>query len=211
METTMPHTPQIFTGDLSPAMRELFLSGRFLSVDTETRGLRVHRDRLCLVQMCNEEGQVALVRTTEATAPNLQAVLESPQVEKIFHFARFDLATLHYWLGIRVNPVFCTKIASRLARTYTDRHGLKDLARELLELEMDKEQQSSDWANPALSDKQIAYASSDVLYLIALRNRLETMLNREGLLPLARESMAFLPTRVALDLAGWEEDIFAHV
>ncbi|MBF0311087.1 MAG: ribonuclease D [Magnetococcales bacterium] len=197
--------------DLDQVLCERFSASRFLAVDTETRGLNLSRDRLCLVQMCNEEGVTALVQVRDQPAPRLKLVLESPGVEKIFHFARFDLAALRHWLGIRVNPVFCTKIASRLVRTYAPRHGLKDLVAELLNIEMDKEAQSSDWASPNLSAKQLAYAAADVTHLVALRERLLEMLIREGRWELARSCMDFLPTRVDLDLAGWEaEDIFSH-
>ncbi|MBF0611938.1 MAG: ribonuclease D [Magnetococcales bacterium] len=207
----MNRTTHLLEGDLTPELRDRYLAGGQLAVDTETRGLKIHRDRLCLVQMCDANGEITLVRVTQSSAPLLQEVLESPKVEKIFHFARFDLAALRHWLGIQVAPVFCTKIASRMVRTYTDRHGLKELTKELLNIELDKEQQSSDWANPNLSDKQISYAANDVIHLIALRNQLVAMLERESLLSLAQSTMAFLPHRVSLDLLGWEEDIFSHV
>ncbi|MBF0628904.1 MAG: ribonuclease D [Magnetococcales bacterium] len=212
------HTPLASTGeavvlldDLDVERQRSYLESRYLAIDTETMGLKTRRDRLCLVQMCNEAGLITLVQTRSYQAPRLKAVLESNRVEKIAHFARFDMAAVRHWLGVEMTPVFCTKIASRLARTFTDRHGLKDLAAELLGVEMNKEQQSSDWAADTLTDRQIAYASSDVIHLVALKERLEAMLQREGRLELALACMRFLPHRTALDLAGWEEeDIFAH-
>ncbi|MBF0460206.1 MAG: ribonuclease D [Magnetococcales bacterium] len=213
----MQTQPKVFQGDLDAEYQQRYLSSRYLSVDTETMGLNVLRDRLCVVQMCNENGAVAIVQISQEQAaqrrpaPRLQAVLESSAVEKIFHFARYDLATLRHWLGIQVQPVFCTKIASRLIRTYSGFHGLKDLVREVRGVEMDKQQQSSDWGAVTLSAKQLQYVQSDVIHLVTLKEALEVMLQREGRLELARECMAFLPTRVTLDLAGWEaEDIFAH-
>ncbi|MBF0142240.1 MAG: ribonuclease D [Magnetococcales bacterium] len=202
----------ILTGDLDPERHRRYLNSRLLAVDTETRGLKTRRDRLCLVQMCNEEGVVTLVQVAGRTeAPRLKEVLEAATVEKIFHFARFDLAALKHWLGIQVAPAFCTRIASRLVRTYTDRHGLKELVREYLGIELDKEQQSSDWAAAELTRQQVAYAAADVIHLIALKQRLVTLLAREGRLALAEAAMTVLPVRVDLDLAGWEdEDLFAH-
>lgn len=207
----MNEPAKIFTGDLDAATLQRYLEGGFLAVDTETLGLNVHRDRLCVVQMCNEAGEASLVLVEGQQAPHLKELLEAPSVEKVFHYARFDLATLRHWLGIRVQPFYCTKIASRLVRTYTAGHGLKNLTHELLGIPLDKEQQSSDWAARPLSPQQVAYAASDVLHLIPLRHKLDAMLQREGRRELARACMDFLPTRVELDLAGWEqEDIFAH-
>ncbi|MBF0191901.1 MAG: ribonuclease D [Magnetococcales bacterium] len=207
----LPGQAVVLLDDLDPERQRCYLESRYLAIDTETMGLKTRRDRLCLVQMCNEAGVITLVQTRSFQAPRLKEVLESDRVEKIAHFARFDVAAVKHWLGVEIKPVFCTKIASRLTRTFTDRHGLKDLASELLGIEMNKEQQSSDWAAEQLSDKQIAYASSDVIHLVALKERLEAMLQREGRLELALACMRFLPQRVALDLAGWEEeDIFAH-
>ncbi|MEO5365711.1 MAG: ribonuclease D [Magnetococcus sp. WYHC-3] len=204
-------TPVILQGDLSEERMLAYLSSRFLAVDTETLGLNHQRDRLCLVQMCNENGLTTLVQIRSSHAPRLQQVLEALQVEKIIHFARFDMGTLRNWLNIHVNPVYCTRTASRLARTYSPRHGLKDVVHELLGVEMDKEQQSSDWASDLLSPAQVAYAVADVRHLIAVRERLEAMLHREGRQDLARQVMNALAARVSLDLAGWEnEDIFAH-
>lgn len=201
----------VLLDDLNPDRQRIYLESRHLAIDTETMGLKTKRDRLCLVQMCNEDGVITLVQTRGFQAPRLKEVLESDKVLKIAHFARFDIAAIKHWLGVDLNPVFCTKIASRLTRTFTDRHGLKDVTAELLGIELDKEQQSSDWAAEQLTDKQIAYASADVIHLVAIKERLEFLLKREGRMELAEACMRFLPQRVALDLAGWEEaDIFAH-
>ncbi|MBF0427983.1 MAG: ribonuclease D, partial [Magnetococcales bacterium] len=194
-------SPVVLLDDLDQAHQQRYLGSRYLALDTETLGLKTHRDRLCLVQMCNEKGEITLVQTRGFQAPRLQAVLESEKVEKICHFARFDMAAIKHWLGVEMRPVFCTKIASRLVRTYSDRHGLKDLVSELLKIELNKEQQSSDWAAETLSEQQIAYAASDVIHLVALKERLEILLKRENRLDLARACMNFLPQRVALDLA----------
>lgn len=208
---TVSEQPKIFTDDLDEAYLDRYMNSRYLAVDTETMGLQVARDHLCVVQMCNEEGVTALVQTKRFQAPHLKTLLESPKIEKVFHFARFDLAMLWHWLNIQVQPVFCTKIASRLVRTYSGFHGLKDLAQELLGVAMDKQQQSSDWGAETLSEQQVRYAASDVIHLIAIKRALETMLAREKRMEVAQRCMTFLPTRVALDLAGWEaEDIFAH-
>lgn len=210
MTTPVP-PPTVLIDDLDPTHHGLFLKSRFLAVDTETLGLNVRRDRLCLVQMCNEDGVVAMVRPRLYQAPRLKEVMEATAVKKLFHYARFDIVALKQWLGIEVNPVYCTKIASRIARTYTSRHGLKDLVSELLGIELNKEQQSSDWAADTLSPQQVAYAAHDVLHLVALHDKLEAMLAREGRADLAHQVMGCLPTRAALDLAGWaEEDLFAH-
>jgi ribonuclease D len=184
-----------------------------VAIDTETMGLHPHRDRLCVVQMSNGDGSADVVQIPKnhTDAPNLKALLADPKVTKIFHFARFDLAALYNALGVMPQPVYCTKIASRLCRTYTDRHGLKDLVREVLNIDLSKQQQSSDWGAQALSEAQLAYAASDVLHLHALRDRLNGMLDREGRLELAQSCFEFLPTRARLDLEGWDtEDIFAH-
>jgi ribonuclease D len=180
-------------------------------------GLNPHRDRLCVVQLSNGDGSADVVQIPKDhgrganDAPNLKALLANPKITKIFHFARFDLAALYNALGVMPEPVYCTKIASKLSRTYTDRHGLKDLVREVLNIDLSKQQQSSDWGAQALSEAQLAYAASDVLHLHALRERLDVMLAREGHLGLAQACFAFLPTRAKLDLQGWEaEDIFAH-
>jgi ribonuclease D len=183
------------------------------AVDTETMGLDHGRDRLCVVQLSPGDGTADVVQIPHggAPAPNLQALLLDPGVLKIFHFARFDLAALQRGLGIMPGPVYCTKIASRLVRTYTDRHGLKDLIRDLLGTEISKQQQSSDWGAEKLTDAQVAYAAADVLHLHALKDRLDTLLAREGREELAAACFRFLPDRARLDLAGWAaEDIFAH-
>jgi ribonuclease D len=183
------------------------------AVDTETMGLDHSRDRLCVVQLSPGDGSADVVQIPRggAPAPNLKALLSDPGVLKIFHFARFDLAALQQGLGIMPSPVYCTKIASRLVRTYTDRHGLKDLTRDLLGIEISKQQQLSDWGAETLSDAQVAYAASDVLHLHALKAKLDTVLVREGREELAAACFRFLPDRARLDLAGWPtEDIFAH-
>ena len=188
-----------------------------VAIDTETMGLHPHRDRLCVVQMSSGDGSADVIQIPkdhgkdQADAPNLKALLADPKITKIFHFARFDLAALYNALGVMPQPVYCTKIASRLCRTYTDRHGLKDLVREVLNIDLSKQQQSSDWGAQTLSEAQLAYAAADVLHLHGLRERLDTMLAREGRTGLAQACFEFLPTRVKLDLQGWEtEDIFAH-
>ena len=184
-----------------------------VAIDTETMGLHPHRDRLCVVQMSNGDGSADIVQISKdhGAAPNLTALLANPKIIKIFHFARFDLAALYHAFGVMPQPVYCTKIASRLTRTYTDRHSLKDLVREVLNIDLSKQQQSSDWGASALSEAQLAYAASDVLHLHALRERLDTMLAREGRADLARACFEFLPARARLDLDGWHaEDIFAH-
>jgi ribonuclease D len=187
--------------------------GDSVAVDTETMGLDPRRDRLCLVQLSAGDGNCHLVQFAQGRydAPNLKRLLTDPAVTKLFHFARFDMATLRRHLGIDCRPVYCTKIASRLTRTYTDRHGLKDLCKELLGVDLSKQQQSSDWGRSTLSKEQIEYAASDVLYLHRIRDILSDMLRREGRMPLAEAAFAFLPTRVALDLSGFGDvDIFAH-
>src|SRR5476649_678948 len=184
-----------------------------VAIDTETMGLHPHRDRLCVVQLSSGDGSADVVQIFKghAGAPNLKALLADPKITKIFHFARFDLAALYNTFGVMPQPVYCTKIASRLTRTYTDRHGLKDLVREVLNIDLSKQQQSSDWGSQNLSEAQLAYAASDVLHLHALRERLDTMLAREGRMGLAQACFGFLPTRAQLDLQGWDtEDIFAH-
>ena len=184
-----------------------------VAIDTETMGLHPHRDRLCVVQMSNGDGTADVIQVPKGhtDVPNLKALLANPNVTKIFHFARFDLAALYNAFGVMPKPVYCTKNASRLTRTYTDRHGLKDLVREVLNIDLSKQQQSSDWGAPNLSEAQLAYAASDVLHLHGLRERLDSMLAREGRNELAKACFEFLPTRARLDLDGWEaEDIFAH-
>jgi ribonuclease D len=187
--------------------------GRSVAIDTETLGLKPYRDRLCLVQLSagNNEAHLVQLDGHDWSAPNLKALLADPNVLKIFHFGRFDIAVMQHWLGVATTPVWCTKIASKLARTYTDRHGLKDLCAELVGVELSKQQQSSDWAATDLSQQQIAYAASDVLYLHAIKARLEGMLERAGRLEMAEAAFRYLPQRAALDLAGFEDmDLFAH-
>ena len=201
-------TVELYKGDLPPGR----FAAKSIAVDTETLGLNPHRDRLCLVQLSDGDGTAALVQVDrEGKAPELKRLLADESVLKIFHYARFDVAVLKHYLGVNTAPVYCTKIASKLARTYTDRHGLKDLCRELLGIELSKQQQSSDWGAAELSPDQRNYAASDVLYLHALKERLDGMLEREGREHLARACFSFLPTRAELDLKGWAEmDIFAH-
>ena len=193
---------------------DLFAPGVDIAVDTETMGLITPRDRLCLVQLSDGGPDEHLVRfgpDSEYAAPNLRALLADPARTKLFHFARFDLAAISHYLDVTAAPVYCTKIASRLIRTYTDRHGLKELVRELLGQDISKAQQSSDWGGPVLSEAQKEYAASDVRYLHAMREELDRRLTREGRMELAQACFDFLPARAELDLAGWPEtDIFAH-
>jgi len=184
-----------------------------VAIDTETMGLNPHRDRLCVVQMSNGDGTADVIQIPKdhGDAPNLKALLANTKIIEIFHFARFDLAALYNAFGVMPQPVYCTKIASRLTRTYTDRHGLKDLVREVLNIDLSKQQQSSDWGAQSLTEAQLAYAASDVLHLHGLRERLDAMLVREGRTELAQACFDFLPFRAKLDLGGWQaEDIFAH-
>ncbi|KQN81349.1 ribonuclease D [Sphingomonas sp. Leaf62] len=194
---------------------DVFAPGADIAVDTETMGLITPRDRLCVVQLSDGGENQHLVRFnpgSDYAAPNLKAVLADPARVKLYHFGRFDLAAIQHYLGVTAGPVFCTKIASRLVRTYTDRHGLKELVRELLGQDLSKQQQSSDWGGPVLSDAQRDYAASDVRFLHALREELTKRLAREGRTGLAQACFDFLPHRAALDLAGWPEtDIFAHM
>ena len=203
-------TIRLHRGDLPDLAR---YQGGAVAIDTETMGLDPHRDRLCVVQLSPGDGSADVVQIPQGatTAPNLTKLIADRNVLKIFHFARFDLGTLCKAFGVMPAPVYCTKIASRLARTYTDKHGLKDLVRDVLGVDLSKQQQLSDWGADALSDAQVAYAASDVLHLHALRERLDAMLARERREQLAAACFAFLPDRVRLDLAGWAaEDIFAH-
>jgi ribonuclease D len=209
----MPLTDfQVCDHDLTPEIHHHYLQVDRLAVDTETMGLRPHRDRLCLVQLCNPQGQVTVLRIArdQTTAPLLQKVLEAPKVEKIFHFARFDIATLQHHLGIQTAPLFCTKLASKLARTYSPRHGLKDLVQELEGIELDKRAQSSDWGNPNnLSEEQLKYAANDVRYLISMQEKLIAMLKREERWELAQACLQCLPTFATLDLMDYSS-VFEH-
>ena len=202
-------TIRLHEGDL-PAH---YAAGNAVAIDTETLGLQPGRDRLCVVQLSTGDGTADLVqiRRGQTSAPNLERLLLDRAVTKLFHFARFDVAILLKTFAVLAQPIYCTKIASKLARTYTDRHGLKDLARELLGVELSKQQQSSDWGAASLSEAQLGYAASDVLHLHALRDRLDAMLRREGRDVYAEAAFAFLPVRARLDLDGWAEtDLFSH-
>lgn len=200
---------KLYKGDLPPGLD----FGASVAVDTETLGLVSRRDKLCLVQLSAGDGNAHLVQLDRSSydAPNLKALFADPAITKIFHYARFDVAVIKHYLGVDTAPLYCTKIASKLTRTYTDRHGLKDLVKELLGIELNKQQQSSDWGAHMLSDSQKQYAAQDVLYLHELKSRLDQMLSREGREAVARACFDFVPTRAALDLSGWtEEDVFAH-
>jgi len=202
-------TVRVHKGDLPDLSRY----GREVAIDTETMGLMTSRDRLCVVQLSPGDGDADIVQIPQGhtSSPNLEKLLSDQKVTKIFHFARFDMAALQNHFGIVVGPVYCTKIASKLVRTYTDRHGLKDLCRELLNVDMSKQQQSSDWGQEVLTAAQTEYAASDVLYLHDLKRHLDRMLQREGRAETAQKCFDFLETRVQLDLMGWSEtDIFAH-
>ena len=200
---------ELHQDDLPPG----FVADGPIAVDTETMGLKPRRDRLCLVQIGTASGDVHLVKIggPPGPAPRLAGLLADPAILKIFHYARFDVAALRHFLNVEVAPIWCTKIASKLVRTYTDRHGLKELTRELLGIELQKQEQSSDWGADTLSDAQLHYAASDVLHLHALKERLDAMLEREDRLDVAQACFGFVSVRARLDLAGWEEqDIFAH-
>jgi len=203
---------QVCDRDLSGAILSQYRSAEAIAVDTETMGLLPQRDRLCLVQLCDAEDRVTVIRITkgQTDAPNLKQLLEAGDVIKVFHFARFDIATLRHHLSIQVTPIFCTKIASKLARTYTNRHGLKDLVQELEQVELDKSAQSSDWGNAAnLSEAQLRYAANDVRYLLSARQKLIEMLKREERYQLAQQCFQCLPTIVSLDLLQFK-DLFEH-
>jgi len=200
---------QVHRGDLPKGLS----LGLLVAIDTETMGLNPRRDRLCLVQLTSGDGVCHLVQFPpgEYAAPNLKAMLTDPKVTKLFHFARFDIAALHHYLGVVTSPVYCTKIASKLSRTFTDKHGLKDLVKDLLGVEVSKQQQSSDWGANDLTDEQLRYAATDVVHLHEVRKKLDAMLVREGRAEIAAACMSFLPVRALLDLGGWaDEDIFAH-
>jgi len=200
---------QLYQNDLPDGLN----LGPMVAIDCETMGLNPHRDRLCVVQMSGGDGNAHLVQIApgQDAAPNLCAMLADPNILKLFHFARFDIAALQNAFGVVTAPVYCTKIASKLVRTYTDRHGLKNLLDELLNIDVSKQQQQSDWGSETLSDAQISYAASDVLHLHTLKQKLDQRLTREGRTDMAQACFDFLPTRAGLDLAGWPEtDIFAH-
>ena len=202
-------TVRLHKGDLPDLSRY----GREVAIDTETMGLDPRRDRLCVVQLSPGDGSADVVQIPAdlKSAPNLEKLFGDPAVTKIFHYARFDMAVIKNRFGVVTGPVYCTKIASKLVRTYTDRHGLKDIVRELLNIDLSKQQQSSDWGGEKLSDAQLDYAASDVLYLHDLKRHLDRMLTRENRMALAESCFRFLPTRIELDLLGWDEDdIFAH-
>src|SRR5579863_9020140 len=202
-------TNHLHRGDLPDGL----LFGDSVAIDTEAMGLNPHRDRLCLIQLSGGDGNAHLVQFAAGCydAPNLRRLLTDSGVIKLFHFARFDIAMIQRYLGVMPQPLYCTKIASRLVRTFTDRHGLRDLCKDLLGVDLKKEQQSSDWGAASLTDEQLRYAALDVLYLHALRARLDVMLAREHRTKLARSCFDFLPARALLDLEGWaEQDIFAH-
>ena len=204
-----PVSPHLHQSDLPPGLD----FGESVAVDTETMGLDLARDRLCLMQLSAGDGRCHLVQFRDRTynAPNLAAILRDPGITKLFHFARFDLAAIRRYLGVECGPVYCTKVASRLVRTFTDQHGLKDLCRDLLGIDISKKMQSSDWGAAELTDEQLRYAATDVVYLHRLRAGLDEMLEREGRRELAQACFDFLPTLAALDLAGWPDvDIFAH-
>ncbi len=205
---SQPPNVELYKGDL-PRGR---LAAKSIAIDTETLGLNPHRDRLCLVQLSDGDGTAVLVQFDgDYDAPELKRLLTDESILKIFHFGRFDIAVLKHFLGVMARPVYCTKIASKLARTFTDKHSLKDLCRELLGVELSKQQQSSDWGATELTPEQLSYAASDVLYLHPLKERLDAMLRREGREDLAQACFDFLPTRAELDLEGWAEiDPFAH-
>jgi ribonuclease D len=195
-------------GDLPDGL----LFGDIVAIDTETMGLDPHRDRLCLVQLSRGDGDAHLVQfTTAYDAPNLTGLLSDPTITKLFHYGRFDIAMFDKYLGVLTAPVYCTKIASKLTRTYTDRHGLRDICRELLDVDISKQQQTSDWGAANLTEEQLAYAASDVLHLHRLKEIFDALLEREGRREIAEACFRFLPTRARLDLLGWDqEEIFAH-
>jgi ribonuclease D len=203
---------QVCDGDLSEALLAVYLQAEAIAVDTETMGLLPQRDRLCLVQLCDPSGHVAALRIQrgQTSAPNLKRLMEAASIVKVFHFARFDIATLRHHLDIHVNPLFCTKIASKLARTYSPKHGLKDVVQELVQVELDKSAQSSDWGNAAnLSNEQLRYAANDVRYLLGIRHKLTEMLKREERWDLAQNCFQCLPTIASLDLLQYQ-GIFEH-
>ncbi len=211
--------PEILKGDLSPELLEAYLASPDLAVDTETMGLQTLRDRLCVVQMCDRKGRSSLVQITRETldparppatrAPRLKKLFEDERVLKVFHFARFDVAALHHWLGITVRPIYCTRTVSKLIRTYTDRHGLKDNLLQFLDVEMDKTQRHSDWSSPVLSAEQVRYAISDVTLLLPLKDKLDEVLKREERRDLAEACFKVIPVMAKLDVLGYV-NLFEH-
>jgi ribonuclease D len=211
--------PEIVQRDLTEEQLQAYLGSAELAVDTETLGLQHLRDRLCCVQLCDRAGRATLVQTPrdqvagplppEARAPRLKRLLEEPRVLKVLHFARFDVAAVRHYLGIRMAPLYCTRTASKLVRTYTERHGLKDIALELLDIELDKVTRHTDWSSPSLSPEQVRYAISDVTLLMRLKDRLNDMLDREGRRALAEECFKVIPTMATLDLLGYDQ-LFEH-
>ena len=218
MKSTVPMQTKklnIFDDDLSEELLKHYLTQEFITLDTETRGLNIRRDRLCMVQISDKDGNVSLVRFRDRTKlpvtreTRLKKLLEAPNVLKVLHFARFDVSVLKYNLSAKVAPIWCTKIASKLARTYTDRHSLKDLARELLAMEMDKTDQMSDWAREDLSESQLEYAANDVRLLVPIYIKMKALLEREGLMELAGKLFQFVPVLCELDVGGWS-NVFEH-
>jgi ribonuclease D len=211
--------PEIVRGDLTEAQLQAHLSSPELAVDTETMGLVTLRDRLCVVQLCDRAGRATLVQIPLESlepkippverAPRLKRLLEEPRVLKVLHFARFDVAAVRHYLGIAMDPIYCTRTASKLIRTYTDRHGLKDVALELLDIEMDKAVRHTDWSSPALTPEQVRYAISDVTFLLSVKDKLEAMLAREGRQALAQECFRVIPVMAQLDILGYQE-LFEH-
>ena len=207
--------PELFEGDLSDERLKHYLSKPAIAVDTETRGLILRRDRLCLVQICDHDGVVSFVRYKggaqfdQNAKSNVKTLMQAPNVLKIFHFARFDVGVLKHYLGADTSPIFCTKIASKLVRTYTDKHSLKDLVKELLKIELDKADQTSDWAHPDLTDSQLEYAANDVRMLLPIYDQITLLLKREGRADLAQKLFHALPTICELDINGFK-DIFEH-
>ena len=200
----------LLNGDLTDEVTKTYLNSKYLSIDTETTGLNPHRDKICLVQICNEDEIIYLIKDIGENTPNLKKVLENQTSTKIFHYARFDVTVLRHHLGIKVANPYCTKIASKLTRTYTDRHSLKHLVHEFFNIELDKTCQTTDWSNPILTNEQIKYAANDVIYLKRMKDILDEKLERVNRKELAKKCFDFLETLVELDLKGWGSEIFSH-